>query len=330
MAMMDGFPPEWPSPEAYILGVTRAIWEGRGLDALHRFYAPGIVVRSPASVVVGNRGVIGAAMATLAEFPDRELPGEDVIWCEAAAEDGGGFLSSHRLICWATHAGDGAYGRATGRRLRYRILADCHAARGVIDDEWLVRDQGAILRQIGREPLEWTRAQIAREGGPEACQRPLTPRTDRPGPYRGTGNDSEWGRRHADLLRRIMAADLAAIPRTYDRAAHLHLPGHRDAHGHGGADRFWMALRAAFPDAEFTVHHAIGREDPGMPPRSAIRWSLWGRHAGWGAFGEPSGAEVHVLGLSHAEWGPRGLRRDWTLYDETAIWRQIILHRGDR
>ena len=71
------------------------------------------------------------------------------------------------------------------------------------------------------------------------------------------------------------------------------------------------------------------REDPGRPPRSALRWSLWGAHAGWGAFGAPTGARVHVMGMSHAEWGPRGLRRDWTLYDETAVWTQILLHAGE-
>ena len=32
--------------------------------------------------MVGNKGVIGATMATLAEFPDRRLLGEDVIWSE--------------------------------------------------------------------------------------------------------------------------------------------------------------------------------------------------------------------------------------------------------
>jgi hypothetical protein len=34
------------------------------------------------------------------------------------------------------------------------------------------------------------------------------------------------------------------------------------------------------------------------------------------------------MGLSHAEFGPRGVRREWTLYDETAIWMQILAHQG--
>ena len=47
-----------------------------------------------------------------------------------------------------------------------------------------------------------------------------------------------------------------------------------------------------------------------------------------GAFGPPTRAPVHVLGISHAEFGPYGLRREWVLYDETAIWKQIALHTG--
>ena len=69
-------------------------------------------------------------------------------------------------------------------------------------------------------------------------------------------------------------------------------------------------------------------EEPLLPPRAAIRWSLTGKHSGWGSFGAPSGAEVHVMGICHAEFGPRGLRREWALLDETAIWMQILRHTG--
>ena len=327
---MKGFDPKFRDFPDYIIGITKEIWEDRGIATLHRYYADDIVVRSPASVVVGNKGVIAATMATLAEFPDRTLLGEDVIWSGTPET---GMLSSHRLLSTATHRGDGAYGRATGRTLAYRIIADCHAINNQINDEWLIRDQGAIVRQMGWDPKDFARDQIEREGGPHACVRPLTPATDKPGPYTGCGNDSEWGARLADLIGRIMQADFAAIPKTYDRAAQLEYPGGVTAHSHGSADRFWMGLRAAFPDAAFAIHHVIGREDPMMPPRAALRWSLHGKHSGWGAFGPPTGAEVYVLGLTHAEWGPFGsgsptLRREWTLYDETAIWKQIILKTG--
>ena len=49
-------------------------------------------------------------------------------------------------------------------------------------------------------------------------------------------------------------------------------------------------------------------------------------NANW--FGVPTNAEVYVLGLSHAEFGPYGLRREFVLIDEIAIWKQITLKTG--
>ena len=208
------------------------------------------------------------------------------------------------------------------------ISTDCAVRANQIFDEWLVRDQGAIVRQLGVEPKRYAADRIAAEGGPIQCVRPLTPGTDVAASYTGRGNDNAWGTRHAEIIVAVMGADMAAIPRVYDRAVQMELPGGVTGHGWDAADRFWMRLRAAFPSARFEIHHQVGREDPLMPPRSALRWSLWGRHDGFGAFGPPTGAQVYVLGMSHAEFGPAGVRREWVLFDETAIWKQILLQTG--
>ena len=44
-----------------------------------------------------------------------------------------------------------------------------------------------------------------------------------------------------------------------------------------------------------------------MPPRAAIRFSLNGKHDGWGRFGKPSGANIYVMGIAHVEFGPWGV-----------------------
>ncbi|QJF52159.1 ester cyclase [Roseobacter ponti] len=322
---MQGFDEKFTDFPDYIIGITKEIWEDRGIATLHRYYSDDIVVRTPASVVVGNRNVIGATMATLAEFPDRTLLGEDVIWSGTPEE---GMLSSHRLLSTATHARDGVYGKATGKRLTYRILADCHAINNQINDEWLIRDQGAIVRQLGQDPREYAAALIEKEGGPEHCVKPLSPANDRPGPYKGRGNDNAWGQKYADIVTRIMGADMAAIPKEYDRAVHVEYPGGVTGHSHGDVDQFWMGLRASFPDATFQIDHQIGRDDLLMPPRAALRWSLSGKHSGWGTFGTPTGTDIYLLGMCHAEFGPWGLRREYVIFDETAVWKQILLQTG--
>ncbi|MEP1699199.1 MAG: ester cyclase [Paracoccaceae bacterium] len=322
---MKGFANKFKDFPDYILGITQEIWEQRGLSTLHDYYSKDIPVRSPGSIVFGNENVIAATMATLAEFPDRRLLGEDVIW-SGTPEDG--MLSSHRILSTATHLGDGVYGKATGKKLRYRIIADCHAINNQINDEWLIRDQGAIVRQMGWDPKQYALDLIEREGGIDHCVRPFHPSIDQTGPYTGRGNDNEWGAKYADVLTRIMGADLGVIPAAYDRAVTGYYPGGQERVSTDGVDAFWIGLRSAFPNATFKIDHQIGRQDPMMPPRAALRWSLTGKHDGWGVFGEPTNAEVHVMGASHVEFGPWGIRREYTLFDETAIWKQIAMKTG--
>ncbi len=323
---MKGFDARWKDFPDYIIGITKEIWEDRGIATLDHYYGDTMPVRSPSSIVIGNKNVVAATMATLAEFPDRTLLGEDVIWCEGNDD---GFLSSHRLLSMATHSNPGVYGAPTGKKLRYRIIADCSARDNRITDEWLVRDQGAIVRQLGLGAARLCpRPDRPRRRGRASASTLSAPENDVAGPYTGRGNDNEWGQKYADILTRMMKADFTVIPQEYDRAVTGEYPGGVTAVSHDGVDQHWLGLRASFPNAEFRIHHVIGRDDPMMPPRAALRWSLDGTHDGWGSFGRPTGKRVHIMGMSHAEFGPWGLRREYTLYDETALWKQIILQTG--
>jgi len=314
---MRGFSNEFADFPDYILKITEQIWEDRGLGARMRdYYHADVIVRMPGGISTGEPASTYATMGTLTEFPDRVLLGEDIIW-SGDPEDG--MLSSHRIMTTATHHG-GHFGPATGKPVAYRAIADCYAKDNQISDEWLIRDNGAIVRQLGMTPQEWVQGE--RDEGRSVGV--FTPADDVDGPYLGRGNDDPWGAKYADVLGRIMAADLSVISTDYDRACHLAYPGGVTGHGRKDADAFWLGLRSALPSATFEMHHIIGREDPMMPPRAAIRWSLTGHHDGWGTLGRPTGKPVHVMGISHAEFGPWGLRREWVLYDELALWAQVM------
>ena len=319
---MKGFDQKWKDFPDYIIGITKEIWEDRNLNALHHYYAPDIVVRLPGSVAKGNKNVISATMATLAEFPNRKLLGEDVIWCGTPEQ---GMLSSHRLFSTATHAGFGVYGAPTGKIIKYRALADCHAINNQINDEWLVRDQAAIADQLGMTSKQYAQQLIEQEGGIENCIQPFTPDIDIEGPYKGIGNDNVWGSRYKDILTKIMGAEFSVISQEYDRACIGEYPKGVTALSFEEIDNFWMTFRSSFPNAEFKIEHCIGLEEQMMSPRAAIRWSLRGKHEGYGTFGNPTGAEVYIMGISHAEFGPWGIRREYTLFDKVAIWKQILL-----
>lgn len=316
----------WPDFPRYILDITEEIWRDRAIETLNRYYAPDIPVRTPMGVTRGNQAVIAATMGMLGEFPDRQGHPEDVIWSDHPEH---GHLSSHRSVSLMTHARDGQFGPGTGKVLCFRVIADCAARGEEIYDEWLVRDYGAIVRQLGFSPRDFALRLIASEGGPDSAKRPFLPENDIAGEYGGRGNDNAWGARYALILNRIMATDFRHLHEACDRAVQGEYPG--GVHGLGVDDTvaFWMNLRAALPTARFEIHHQIGMDGGMLSPRAAIRWSLDGTHDGWGAFGKPTGARVHVMGISHAEFGPWGLRRETALYDEVAVWKQILLATGE-
>lgn len=319
---MKGFSNQFKDLPDYIIKITKEIWEDRGLATLQHYYGKDIPMRFPSGLVIGNNSVIDGTLATLAEFPDRYLLGEDVIW----SQEGDRYLSSHRIVTGGTHTGHGAFGPPTGKAFQVRTIADCSAENDTIDDEWLIRDVGGIAQQLGWDPKNFAAWQIDQEGGPETCTRPFHPSHDVTGPYIGRGNDNEWGVKLSGILQRIMGKDFTVFRDAYDRAVFTEHWGARSGWSWGFVETDWMRLRSSFPTAKFEVHHQIGRSDPGLPNRAAARWSLTGKHSGAGFFGAPTDAEVHVMGITHAEWGDWGLRREFTLIDEVAIWKQILLH----
>jgi predicted ester cyclase len=143
---MKGFDPRFTDLPDYILKCTAQIWEGRDIDALDWHYGDDLIVRTPAGISRGNAAGKANTMATLSEFPDRQLLGEDVIWC---GDDQSGFLSSHRIVSTATHRG-GAFGPATGRQVTFRTIADTYCRDNRVWDEWLIRDNAAIAVQLGQ------------------------------------------------------------------------------------------------------------------------------------------------------------------------------------
>ncbi len=320
---MQGFDPKFRDFPDFVLGLSEEIWEGRGLGAKLRHYCHAdIIQRTPIGILFGTEAAVAEAMSMQVAFPDRRILGEDVIWSGSPSV---GMLGSHRGLVLASYAGGGPFDAPAGGKLRYREIADIYAKANKVSEMWRVTDTGAITRQLGTTPLDWARTRLA-DLDPET--QPFRPEIDVTGPYTGHGNSNQWGAAFADLLGCIMAGDLSVIADQYDRACQLEYPGGVTTHGWSGAEAFWLGLRASFPSATFEVHHQIGLGDPLLPPRAALRWSLSGHHSGWGSFGRPSGAWVHVMGMSHAEFGPWGLRREWSLLDEAAIWTQILQHQG--
>ena len=68
--------------------------------------------------------------------------------------DNGHFYTSHRIASTATNEGDSVFGKATGRKVFFRTIADCKIANNKIYEEWLVRDNLYLIQQLGFDPVE--------------------------------------------------------------------------------------------------------------------------------------------------------------------------------
>ena len=323
---MEGFDKKFKDFPDYILKITYQIWEEKDVDSIMQYYAEGIPVRFPDGIIYGPETVVKATYATLKEFPDRQLLGEDVIWI---GNDTEGYLSSHRILSRATHANNGVYGEATGKKLTYRVIADCACKNNQVYDEWLVRDQGSIIRQLNLDPKTYATQLIDHQGGLDNCPTPFNKNTDPDLKYTQIKlPDQNIGYEYADILKNIFSKNLDIIENCYDRAINQEQPGGFTGYGWQDVKTFWSSLLSAFPDASFKIEHVSFLNEPNEYAKAAVRWSLSGIHSGSGNFGEPSHADVYVMGISHAEFGPRGIKNEWVLFDETSIWKQILLKTG--
>lgn len=326
---MQGFDPEFADLPDYIVKITERIWEGRGIGLIRRWYGADCVMHTSMGPLRGVEAVVAGTLDTLNAFPDRRLLPEDIIW---SGDDERGFLSSHRVSAPGTHLGDSLFGPPTGRPVHFYAIADCVCIGNRIVEEWLVRDQAGIARQLGldpselaarlaerdiaagRDPWHFESARTLREQG--ALRPPVL-------------HDHPAARLVRDALHAIWnETDLAAIRTAYHPAVVVRVPEARLLHGHGRLDRWIIGRLAAFPDARLVIEHSIARDDPGLPTRVATRWWLTGTHTGFGDFGPPSGAVVLAVGVSHHEVVDGRIRNEWIVVDDVAVRKQIALYRG--
>lgn len=311
----------------FINGITREIWEDRGIGSkLAKYYASDIKLRAPTGYTGTNHGVTAQTLQTLHQFPDRQLIGEDVIWQPYAD---GSFLSSHRLVSVMTHTGNGVYGVAAGRPVRSRIIADCWVRDGVVVEEWLVRDQAAFAHCLGTSAREMAREMADSELHADQAISFFTPAKDQPSqcPF-AIDNDPAVARYVQGLHDIWNSKNTAAIRDVYFHGANLHAPGGDTRYGHADIDRFIIGYLAAMPDAKLQVHSAFINREAEQPLRIAARWSLSGSHSGWGQFGQPSGAPLYIMGLSHAQVTQSRVVNEWIMFDEVSIWKQIYAHQA--
>ena len=318
---MKGFDNKYKNFPDFILKITKQIWEGKDVESIGEFYTDKIPVRSPFGVTYGNKPVIDATYATLKEFPDRQLLGEDVIW---NADGDSGYHSSHRILSKGTHLGDGFYGKSTGKKIYYRVIADCACKNNQVYDEWIVRDQGAMVRQLGYSPKEFAQKQIDNENNLKSKKDLFNSKSDMKSEYIPVKVDNNnVGYKYSNILKNIFSNNYDF--KDYSRAANIFWPGNRIGHGREDIINFWNTLSKSFQNINFSIEHIGFLEEKNVNARASIRWFFEGKHSEKSyEFGDATNNNVFILGINHAEFSGDNIIREWVLFDEVAVWKQIL------
>ncbi|MDP9363499.1 MAG: ester cyclase, partial [Chloroflexota bacterium] len=324
---LRGFDPEYVDIVDYIVRCTHRIWEEMGVGLIYTHYRHNSVIHAGNDEVYGREAVVANTLQTLAAFPDRKLYADEVVW---SGDDETGFHTSHLLTTVSHNTGHGAYGPPTGRRVVWRAIANCFVLENQIVEEWLLRDEISVIRQLGLDPnrLAARQAEAALASGagfpprgplergvgqrmPETLPPPRNAGFDVEGFVRRAYHEL-WNWRLLNKVRDYHADNLRC----------------RWSSGRRFANRidyaaFLIALLAAFPDAKLTLDHVYWLGDDQEGYRVAARWTLAGTHLGPGEWGEPSGARVNVMGLSQHRIENDRFVEETTLFDEFALLKQI-------
>jgi predicted ester cyclase len=269
--------------------------------------------------------VIAGTIATLAAYPDRRLYGDEVIW---GGDDVNGLYSSHRITHTGTNRGWSQYGAPTGKKISYRAIADCFCKRNMVIEEWLIRDELSLVRQLGLDPVE-TAKEFARREADKGTVNPIAGDVTRgvgqlPPPVIAPTESFDpenlalraihevWNWRLINKVRHYFAPTI-----TLESASMRRLTGHDDYQA------YVLSLLSPFPDLAVSVEHTCTIPAGEWAFRTAVRWRMRGTHTGYGIYGEPTGKRINILGVSHLLIRDGVIHGEWTLFDEFALLKQI-------
>ena len=192
------------------------------------------------------------------------------------------------------------FGPATGRRASIRFAADCLVRENRIHTEWLVRDAGAQVRQLGFD-LQGTARRLAEVGPPEVPVVSPDTRLEGQAPRRALDLPSDtldgWARHLFHDLWNLKRFDW--LDRHYHPDAVVHAGGGRVARGVRNIGALLLHIQVAIPDGMLRVEHVCHSEETdGVVV--AVRWVYEGTTQAGGVLGEcPVGKPVFMMGISH-------------------------------
>lgn len=313
---MAGFEDRFTDIVDYIVRITDEIWRDRAIGYIYDTYDRNCVITSNIGVVRSVEAVVASTVTTLNGFPDGNTSHLNIAW---SGNDSEGFYTSHLGQGRSTNLGRSGFGPATGRRASIRFVADCISRENLIHTEWLVRDNGAAVRQLGYDPQEIARAIAKATAGDEPDTASDEAHVDAAAAMESSDRSTMRGWAEGLYHELINRRRLDWVDRYYAADAIIHAGGDRQAQGPQEIQRLFIHLLTAIPDGIMRVDHVCHSEE-GDGVIVAVRWTLEGRTAPGGVLGEcPSGRPVRMMGISHLRLAGAHVVEEWMVFDEVGV-----------
>jgi steroid delta-isomerase-like uncharacterized protein len=261
---------------------------------------------------------------TLSVFPDRFLLADDVI-TRGTTKQG---FSSHRIVSPMTNLGPSAFGPATDLRVQTMNVADCEVNDGMITNEWLVRDNLALIRQLGFEPAAcagivaqsfdeqqnaWLASEYSRTINNDTTSSSKTPKDPA---YKFA----------LDVLKSCwQSGDESTLESAYQPYCVLKRAPLQIYSGRDRILKHYADWRQAFPAASLSIDNVCSQSFDQRNQRIAVRWSVAGTHEGEFANTPGSGKQVYILGITHWQVVDGRITHEWTVFDELAVLAQTLV-----
>ncbi len=330
---MKGFDDHFVDIADYIVRITSWIWDEKKPDLCINYYSQDCPVHTLSGNVSGVERVIEGTKNTLASFPDRTLDALNVVW---SGNQDTGYLSSHLIMSTMTNTGPSEFGPATHKQARFLTIADCLCVENKIIEEWLMRDTITVVRDLGYDPFEIASKQALQDiknNDPILAahkqeidrikQNPISGPIELP--HRPEANPLPFAKyvlrglwqNHSDF-------DLSKV---YDFRAEISMPDNKRLYGKKDLADYFNDIHSMLTKPSITIDH-VG-DIPYMETGRdiAVRWSFTGLHTGTGRYGEPTQAPIRILGATHWRVIKGRIHREWTVFDEVAVLRQIAVAR---
>ena len=312
---MAGFEPCWRDIVHYIVGITEEIWADAAVDRIRDTYAADCVVHTSMGTTRGVDGVVAGTVQSIFAFTDFRTTHLNVAW----SGDERDFYTSHLGFAQSVNSGATAWGEGKGARLARYFAADCLSRANKIHTEWLARDTGAAMIQMGLDRLELAR-RLAELPAAEPLA-PLPPDAPLAAPNWGDSPPERYWIAHFDCWNRRA---FAALGKKYAPAAAAHWPGLREASGPRAIAHLVIGLLASVPDGIVRVEHLSWSEESDGTIM-AVRWRLDGTSSPYGALGAmPAGRSLALIGISHFRFQGGVIVEEWTVFDELALLVQAL------